>query len=444
MSKLNGVDFADISSLSGKSFFDTGGGSLSDFALAQADTGILMWGGGGGAPEPLDFKVSDENILVSLLPTKGQLTTDSISKGNWKFGTFGGAYLTDSGDLYTAWGDGSYGSSIGRAVTASAPKDEYHLAASNVANFAMGYGTIMYVSTSGTFHYSGPSGNSGNPGGSNGNYGFVQLGTDTDWVSVHADPNLYHFSTVAIAAKGANGGKLYAFGGNGEGKTGQDTTSGNTTSWTLMSDGTKSGTFDVEGWTQIRIASDSPGAIDSTGRLWRWGEGFYGALGDGSSADIKYPQQVGTDTDWEYLGAMRNVQLAIKGGEIWYSSSGNYGTPWGYSGATFDRTWRQYTSTGGLWEEIDTTDSEVQNYFWTGKYNGEHCIYGSSIAGRGSFNLPTNAELTDSQNGVGGTWMRPLSDLATPVDSGSTINWAYPYAAKNNSSGGFLLVSASS
>lgn len=443
MSKMNGVDFSSITALSGKSLVDSGGGgSLSDFALAQADTGILMWGGGGSAPDPLNFKVNDENIVVSLLPTKGQLTTDSISKGNWKFGTFGGAYLTDSGDLYTCWPTNSFAASIGRAVTASAPKDEYHLAASNVANFAMGYGTIMYVSTSGTFHYSGPAANSGQSGGTNGYYGFRQLGTDTDWVSIHADPNIYHFSTVAIAVKGANGGKLYAFGGNSEGKTGQNTTSGNLTSWTLMSDGTASGTFDVEGWTQIRIAGDSPGAIDSTGRYWRWGEGLYGALGTGSSSDILYPQQVGTDTDWEYLGAMRSVMLAIKGGEVWYCSSANYGTPWGYSG-TFNRTWQQKTSTGGLWEEIDSSDSETQNYFWTGKYNGEHCIYGTSIANRGSFNLPTNAELTDSQNGVGGTWMRPLSDLATPVDSGSTINWAYPYAAKNNSGNSFLLVSAS-
>lgn len=441
MSKFIGVDTSSIDNVNG--FFSTqgGGGSIEDFALPQADTGVLMWGGGGAAADPVNFKVGGNNVVSTLLPTKGQLTTLSVSKGNWKFGNYGGAFLTDSGDLYTCWPASTFASSIGRAVTASAPKDEYHLAASNVADFALGWGTFMYVSTSGTFHYSGSATNSGNSGGSNASYGWQQLGTDTDWVSVHADPYQYYNNTVAIAVKGANGGKLYAFGGNGEGKTGQDTTSGSTSTWSLMSDGTKSGTFDVEGWTHIRVCADSPGAIDSTGRLWRWGEGFFGALGTGTNTDILYPQQVGSDTDWEYLGAMRNVMLAIKGGEVWYCGAANYGTPWGYSG-TFNKQWQQLTNTGGLWEEIDSTDGEVQLYLWTGKYNGEYVIYGSSPATRGSYNLPGNGQLTSS-NGVGGTWMMSLSNLATPVDSNSTINWAYPYAANNLSTGGFLLVSAS-
>ena len=440
MSKIIGVDTSNIDNISGLG--TGGGGSIEDFALPQADTGILMWGGGGGAADAISFKVGSNSVVTSLLPTKGQLSTLSISKGNWKFGNYGGAFLTDSGDLYTCWPASTFASSIGRTVTASAPKDEYHLAASNVASFTIGWGTIMYVSTSGTFHYSGSATNSGNSGGANASYGFQQLGTDTDWVSVHADAYSYYNNTVAIAVKGANGGKLYAFGGNAEGKTGQNTTSGTTSTWSLMSDGTASGTFDVEGWTQIRIYADSPGAIDSTGRLWRWGEGNYGALGTGTSTDILYPQQVGSDTDWEYLGAMRNVMLAIKGGEVWYCSAANYGTPWGYSG-TFNRRWQQLTSTGGLWEEIDSTDGEIQVYLWTGKYNGGHVIYGSSPSTRGSYNLPGNGNLSSSSSGAGGTWMVPLSSLATPVDSNSTINWVYPYAANNNSQNGFLLVSAS-
>lgn len=442
MSKFIGVDTSNIDNVSGFFVTQGGGGSIEDFALTEADTGVLMWGGGAGSQDVLKIKVDGDVIIPSAVPSKGQLTTATISKGNFKFGGFGSAYLTDSGDLYTCWPSASFTSAIGRAVTASAPADEYHLAAQNVANFFVGYGGIMYVSTSGTFHHSGNGAYFGNSG-TTANYSFAQIGSDTDWVSIHGDPYPYYGSTVYIAVKGSNGGKLYVIGSNGEGKTGQNTTSGLTSSWTLMSDGTASGTFDVEGWTDIKVMSDSPAAIDSTGRLWRWGEGFYGALGTGSSSDILYPQQVGSDTDWEYLGPTRNVMMAIKGGEIWYCSSGNYGNPFG-TGLTFDKTWRQFTSTSGLWEEIDANDGMAQNYVWTGKYNGDYVVYSSNPANYGSHNLPSNSSLSDNSNGIGGTRFVNISDLANPIDSGSTINWIHSYCGNNRSDATFLLIRASS
>lgn len=441
MSKILGLDTANIDNISGLG--TGGGGSIEDFALPEADTGILIWGGGSGAPDVLGFSYNGNDVMSVLVPSKGKVSGDTISKGNWQFSIWGGAYLTDSGNLYTQWKSATFANAIGRAVTASEPAKDYHLAATNVAQFAIGYGTIMYISTSGTFHYSGRADYSGNTGGTNGNYNFVQLGTDTDWISVHADGNGFPYSTSAcFAVKGASGGKIYSFGSNSEGKTGQNTTSGNTTVWTLMSDGA-GGTFDVQGWTQVKVSQDSPAAIDSTGRLWRWGEGIYGALGTGSSADILYPQQVGSDTDWEYLGNVRNVMMAIKGGEIWYCSYTNFGYPWSSTGVVLDRTWRQQTSTGGLWEEIDCNISEQQNYLWTGKYNGSYVIHGLAPSTRGSYNLPDNTDLRDTSTGVGGTYFVPVSDLSNPVAGTSTINWIESHCAGNTSSQSFILISAS-
>lgn len=398
--------------------------TLDDFKLPQADTGVLVYGGSPSIPEGFATKHSDKDFVSVLYPTKGQLTTAAVSK--WIFHARGGAYLLSNGELYTAHPSASNTAYIGRAITEAAPKDEYHLAATGVASFVANNGGIAYVSTSGELYYCGI----GNQWGTTGvSYNqFTQVGTDTDWISLHADPFSDFNGSVIIAQKGSSAAtaQLYVIGSNTEGRAGQNTTSGTVTSWSKMSDGA-GGTFDVQGWKDIKVTSDSPGAISNDGKLYRWGEGNYGAKGDGTNTDILYPTQVGTDTDWEKLGPMRNVMMAIKGGEIWYCSYANFGHP-NLTTPTFDRTWRQATSSGGNWEDIQYNPQETSTSAWLAKYNGVHLVYGISPEIRGNW---SSSSLSGSS--YTSTGFTELSNHPDYPAGSPTIDWAEFHAINSSS-----------
>lgn len=396
--------------------------SLEDFRLPQADTGVLVYGGAPAINDPLKTKHNDYTFVSGIFPVKGQLTTQNVSK--WQFNTRGGAYLLKNGELYTAHPSSGNDVYIGRAITEAAPKDEYHLAATGVADFLTNGSGIAYISTAGELYYCGNGGAWGTTGASY--YGFTKIGSDTDWISIHGDPFSDFYNGVIIAKKGSSEStaNLFVIGANSEGKTGQNTTSGSTTSWSKMSDGS-GGTFNVQGWKDVKVTGDSPGAISNDGKLYRWGEGTYGAEGVGTSTDILFPTQVGTDTDWEKLGPMRRVMMAIKGGEIWYCSSANYGSP-GFSGTTFDRTWRQLTSSGGLWEDIQSNPGEFSSQAWTAKYNGTHLIYGASPDSYGQY---SSSALTGST--YTNTQFTELSSHPDYPAGSPTINWVEFHAFSN-------------
>jgi len=196
-----------------------------------------------------------------------------------------------------------------------------------------------------------------------------------------------------------------------------------------MSDG-NGGTFNVQGWKDVKVTTDSPGAISNDGKLYRWGEGLYGAKGDGTNSDILYPYQVGGefgDTDWEKLGPMRNVMMAIKGGEIWYCSYSNFGHP-NFSNPIFDRTWRQLTSSGGNWEDIQSNPQEVSTSSWIAKYNGIHLVYGISPEVRGGW---SSSNLTGSS--YTGTGFTELSNHPDYPAGSPTIAWAEFHAINSSS-----------
>ena len=401
--------------------------TLDDFKLPQADTGVLVYGGAPTIPEGFATKHGDYDFVSVLYPTKGQLTTAQVDK--WIFHAKGGAYLLKNGDFYTAHPSTNNTAYIGRAVTEAAPKDEYHLAATGVADFVVNNSGIAYVSTGGELYYCGNGDQWGTTGTSYNQ--FTKIGTDTDWISIHADPFSDFYNSVIIAQKGSSAAtaQLYVIGSNTEGKAGQNTTSGTVTSWSKMSDG-NGGTFNVQGWKDVKVTTDSPGAISNDGKLYRWGEGLYGAKGDGTNSDILYPYQVGGefgDTDWEKLGPMGNVMMAIKGGEIWYCSYSNFGHP-NFSNPIFDRTWRQLTSSGGNWEDIQSNPQEVSTSSWTAKYNGIHLVYGISPEVRGNW---SSSNLTGSS--YTGTGFTELSNHPDYPAGSPTIAWAEFHAINSSS-----------
>ena len=56
------------------------------------------------------------------------------------------------------------------------------------------------------------------------------------------------------------------------------------------------------------------GALKDDGTLWNWGDqnNYYSHVLDCDAVDCKYPQQVGSDTDWDAYTVGKYHNLAIK------------------------------------------------------------------------------------------------------------------------------------
>ena len=141
----------------------------------------------------------------------------------------------------------------------------------------------------------------------------TKIGTDSDWVEI---------GTVfggGIALK--SNGTLWSWGYNGFGATGQGTTSGNTLAPTQI------GT-DTDWSTIMKVGRSHTFAIKTDGTLWTWGSNGDYRTGLGTdSGTTTTPTQVGTDTDWSYIGnAMDSSSFAIKtDGTLWAWGLGNNG-----------------------------------------------------------------------------------------------------------------------
>lgn len=130
-----------------------------------------------------------------------------------------------------------------------------------------------------------------------------QVGTDTDWVSAVS-------GTSRVYALKSNG-TLWAAGMNSKGVQGTGSSSKNTVLTQVPGDG----------WAKVatsRFFAYSTLAIKTDGSLWAWGEGEWGVLGIGSTANKSAPVQVGTDTDWSDISVGVMHALAIKAdGSLW-------------------------------------------------------------------------------------------------------------------------------
>jgi len=113
-------------------------------------------------------------------------------------------------------------------------------------------------------------------------------------------------------------GPLYAWGNNGNGQTGLNTT-------TASSSPIQVGLLNT--WTSASGGSNQTLALKSDGTLWAWGGGSNGRLGDGTVIDRSSPIQIGSLTTWAQVSAgLINHSAAIKtDGSLW---------TWGYNGVS--------------------------------------------------------------------------------------------------------------
>jgi len=383
MSKIIGVDASSISGISG---LGTGGSydpvaETGTFTETIPSSGLMRVGGLRNDQKPGYAYDPSPKVLFSTdkdgLYLKAQFSTDS----SWTKIAVVGTSISQEVATYAInsdgelWGRGK--SSLWGASTSSWSQiTQSGISSSGWTDIDAGSGCVLGIN-SGKLYAIGSRLYAGD-GGTNYLYTtFYQVGSDTDWVSIAC--GAYH----SLAIKGADN-KVYSCGTNSTGRTGLNTTSGNTLSWTLMdatnldngtnenitfiacaqetslviqngkaffcgqnrynnnaglSTGAKSvltqigkdsGTFKTD-WSKGYVGNYTCHLIDTSGRLWWTGSGAYAAgTGGTSHQDNGNFAQIGSDTNWTFVHSSADAFssqisfVAIKGGNGYFWGRNDY------------------------------------------------------------------------------------------------------------------------
>jgi alpha-tubulin suppressor-like RCC1 family protein len=172
----------------------------------------------------------------------------------------------------------------------------------------------------------------------------AQIETQTDWEWISAG--------VGCGA-GIRNGRLFTWGDNTSGRTGQGTTSGTTNTPTQVGSDTD--------WQTVSISAH--GLAIKGGKLYAWGAAANGRLGNGTTTpDVSAPTEINGDTDWQWVASGNIHSVAIKGGKLYtWGSNANYRTGQGTNlGETTTPTqvgsatnWKKVVSGGGATIALD-------------------------------------------------------------------------------------------
>lgn len=149
----------------------------------------------------------------------------------------------------------------------------------------------------------------GDPGFNDTNYTYIpiQVGTDSNWQNVKS-------GTGHVVALKSNG-TIWAWGYNAYGQVG-DGTGGDGSNFNIKKYPTQIGT--ANNWQFIDCGFRSSFAIKNDGSLWAWGRNDYGQLGDGTNVDKNTPVQIGNANNWYRVSISGDATLALKtDGTLW-------------------------------------------------------------------------------------------------------------------------------
>lgn len=225
----------------------------------------------------------------------------------------------------------------------------------------------------------------------------VQIGTDTNWSKISAGT----VNTLAIK----NDGTLWAWGRNNEGQIGDGT-------YTIRAVPTQIG-VDTD-WIEISMGQRHGIALKTNGSLWAWGAYDNGQLGLGSTSfsKINSPTQVGTSTNWKFISAGRNFNLAIKNdGTLWswgQNDFGQLGNGFSFGGSNVpiqigtDTDWASIAA-----GDIHSIALKTNGTRWAWGSNGSGSLSSGSIGALGdntiiNKNIPT-------QIGADTDWQKPTA-----------------------------------
>jgi alpha-tubulin suppressor-like RCC1 family protein len=291
----------------------------------------------------------------------------------WKDVAVGGDYslaLKTDGTLW-AWGKNE-GGALGDGTTTNKYSITQIGTDNNWQSISAGSYTSYAIKTDGTLWAwgIGPQGQLGNGQSGSGEVISlipIQVGTESDWLSVKAATG------HAIALK--VNGTLWAWGYNFYYQLGDGT---------MIDKNIPTQIGTSTNWQYINCGSRSSYAIKSDGTLWGWGRNNYGQLGVGDNLDKSEPTQIGTSSDWQSISSSGTSTIALKSnGSLW---------AWGYNfyyqlgdGTLIDKNIPTQIGNSTNWQSIGTGTSAIKTdgslWRWgPGSYgfgNGTNSAYSS-------------------------------------------------------------------
>ncbi|MTI55396.1 S-layer homology domain-containing protein [Geosporobacter ferrireducens] len=138
----------------------------------------------------------------------------------------------------------------------------------------------------------------------------VQVTSLTNVIAITAG----HTHTLALKADGT----LWAWGENGSGRLGDNSTSQRSTPVQVRKGVTDSSDAFLQGVVAIAAGKEHSVALREDGRVYTWGKGENGMLGNGSSSGSNTPVQVNNLTDVIAISAQGEHTMALKSnGTLW-------------------------------------------------------------------------------------------------------------------------------
>lgn len=164
----------------------------------------------------------------------------------------------------------------------------------------------------------------------------TQIGTDTNWLKVCANFG----SSYAIKADGT----LWAWGVNSQGQLGLGTSSFSIHVPTQVGNDTD--------WQNISSTDQHCIALKTNGTLWSWGYNNRGQLGDNTTVNKNTPIQIGVDINWQTISTGNSNSFAIKSdGTLWawgWNANGFLG-----DGTNIQRNVPVQVGTATNWQKVD-------------------------------------------------------------------------------------------
>ncbi len=332
--KYNGIEMGDIASINGQAVPSGGGGAFDPvsgtgtYTETVPTTGLIKIGGMVYNPGVPQSNETRPRFVPGLTPkvnfssdVDGEVLKVVESKSDFvkvTYGRYAACGITASGQLWEL----GYSSSFMHGNATDTYQQVTGVGDSDTGwtDVWCGYDGTLAINSGKLYHLGANSYGQAGTGNQVNQYGgFVQVGTDSDWVAVQKS------RTYSLAIKGSNN-QIYSCGRNVTYQTGLGTNSGNTLNWTLLSS-TNMTNSDV---TFMMVDYDG-GICIRNGECYGWGDAdSYERFGENSTVDLQVPTPMGyvggvLKTDWVTGNITRFfTHLINSSGELYFAGEGQY------------------------------------------------------------------------------------------------------------------------
>jgi alpha-tubulin suppressor-like RCC1 family protein len=367
-------------------------------ALAIFDL-LYSWGSNTTGGTGLNT-ITGNTLVPTLNPTVQNKNWKRISASNTVTSTAHSLAISREGELWS-WGSNDSGRTGLGETTGNTLVPTRVGSANNWAEVSAGFTHSLAVTTNGELWAWGGNtvGQLGRGNTTSPQTTPVRIGTDTNWLKVCAGVN------VSFAIK--TNGELWAWGTNGDGRTGLGTTSGNTLSPTRVGTATN--------WREVSSKSFHVVAVNTLDQLFAWGNNSSGELGRGNTTTPQTtPLRVGTSVNWKTASAGSGFTLGVTTtGELWAAGANTVGQL-GRGNTTSPQTTLVRIGSLSDWSKVSAGSSHSVAV----KTNGELWAWGENTSGQIGINSQVSPQTSPVKIGTDTDWSR--------IDAGS----AYALATK--------------